>query len=118
MPHVRSVLSALAVAGLLTACAGVGTNPSNARAVRITAPRMVSQGPLELRAPANLRIEVLVKADGRPDLRTLKIIGTGDRVAVERWITSSVFEPGRKEGVPVDAIYVIRVETGMAVRRG
>jgi hypothetical protein len=80
---------------------------------------MLPRAPLERREAAALRIEVLVAADGRPDLRTLRLVGGGAtvRTAVEQWLAASTFEPARQGDVPVDAVYRTQIRTRVTVRR-
>lgn len=71
--------------------------------------------PASGRPALRLRIEVLIDASGRPDMKTLKVIGPGaaeNRAAIERWIEQAMFRPAQRGGQPVPGIY----RTGFEVR--
>ena len=53
---------------------------------------MVSRGMLEMRGSGQLRISVVVAADGRPSMGTLRVTGSGagtPQAAVEQWASPS-----------------------------
>lgn len=93
---------------------GAGATPA---ASRTEPPRMLRGSAPELRFPSGsaagnepIRIdyEVLVDAVGQPDLRTLKVSGRGaaeNREPIARWIREAVFQPARRDGEPVAAIF-------------
>lgn len=122
--HHRILATALCLAlaaVLLPACASSNPSVAPARAAgSIKAPQMTSRGGLDLRGDADVRIRVLVGADGVPDLRTLQVSGQGagtHRAAIEQWLLTSAFTPGHQNGVPVAAEFSTRVRTRTTVRR-
>lgn len=93
---------------------------ASAASGRVTPPRMVSRAPAEIRGEVDLRIEVLVDAAGRPDLRTLQVTGRGlgtQRSAIEQWIAGSTFEPAKRDGQPVAAVYRTGIRSRVTVQR-
>jgi hypothetical protein len=99
-------------------------------AVREEPPRILQRGaPPELvlynipasgRAPIRLRIEVLIDASGRPDMKTLKVTGVGaaeNRAAIERWIEQAIFRPAQRNGQPVAGTYRTGFEVRIEARR-
>jgi len=109
--------TALALAfavGCASSAAGSGANEEE----RVTPPRRISRNappqltiysvPSSGRAPIRVSYEVLIDADGRPDMRTLKLTGLGaaeNRDALTRWIEESMWEPARRGGQPMAAVY-------------
>jgi hypothetical protein len=70
------------------------------------------------RAPVRVDIQVMVDAEGRPDMRTFKATGLGadiNRDALYTWIESSSFRPARVDGRLVPGLFRMRLEA--AVRR-
>ncbi len=60
------------------------------------------------RATVRIRIQVMVDALGRADVRTLKlsgVVGTQDRIAIERWLESVTFRPAMRNGEPVSGLW-------------
>ena len=102
MPSFRPRLVLSSIAFLLaTACAGAshGSAPKD----HVTPPvRYRGDAGPNILEPVKLHIEVLVQADGTPDMRTLKVSGQGAgsaHAAVESWIRDSMFKPGTRNGV-------------------
>ena len=130
MTGMRSLCAAITAVALtfLGGCARTNAaEPASAAepADRVEPPRMVQRGempdlriyniPASGRAALRLQIEVLIDSRGQPDMKTLKITGPGspeNRMAIERWIAQAMFQPARRNGVPVSGIY----RTSLAVR--
>jgi hypothetical protein len=93
---------------------GDGTT-STASKAHITPPVLLRAGSSpEIREEVRLAIEVLIDADGNPDMRTLKVTGKGAgsaHAAIEDWIRGSAFTPGKRNGVAVSAVYKTGLET-------
>ena len=71
------------------------------------------------RATVRIRIQVMVDALGRADVRTLQlsgIVGTQDRIAIERWIESVTFRPAMRNGEPVSGVWAMTL-AARVVRR-
>jgi len=123
MPHVR--LRHLALLAALVVSASCASTPRNTGAgtagAKVTPPERLRSGPPpEIREVVDLRIEVLVDADGQPDMRTLKVTGKGSgstRTAIADWIRSSAFKPAMQDGQPLAAIYRTGIKTSVQVRR-
>jgi ABC-type phosphate transport system substrate-binding protein len=121
MPTLRlrhlALLFALAVSA---ACASASQNGPG-KSGKITPPQQLRAGPRpEIREEVDLRYEVLVDAEGQPDMSTLKVTGKGSssvRGAIEEWIRSSVFKPGMQDGHPVAALYKGGIKSRVEVRR-
>jgi hypothetical protein len=50
----------------------------------------------------------MVDSEGRADVRTLKltgIVGTQDRIALERWLQTVTFRPAMRNGQPVSGLF-------------
>jgi hypothetical protein len=88
---------------------------STATKDEITPPVRLRAGPPpEIREEVRLTIEVLIDVDGNPDMRTLKVMGKGAgsaHAAIEDWIRTSAFAPGKRNGVAVPAVYRTGLET-------
>lgn len=68
----------------------------------------------------DLRVEVLVDAAGRPDLKTLRVTGLGaaeNQTVIATWLEAARFRPGHQAGQAVAAIYRTRFEVRSAIRR-
>ncbi|BAH40404.1 hypothetical protein GAU_3362 [Gemmatimonas aurantiaca T-27] len=68
----------------------------------------------------DLRIEVLVGPDGKPDIETLRVTGLGaaeNRDVVVGWLQESRFQPAQKDGQPVSGTFKTRVQLRGEVRR-
>lgn len=64
------------------------------------------------REQVDFRVEVLIDADGRPDLETLRITGRGsfeNKERVREWLRLAAFLAARKNGVPVAAPIRLRI---------
>ena len=97
--------------------------------VEFVPPRMVVQGPTpELRAPRtnagrtplSMKLEVRVDSLGRPDMTTFRLNGFGsseNREVLTRWVEGSMFEPARRNGHAVPAVFQTKLERTI-VRRG
>ena len=102
------------ISGTSGATAGDRTATASARS---EPPRMMRGNPPQLSVPSGsaagrdalrVTIEVLVDADGRPDMKTLRVTGRGgaeNREAIARWIQDSAFRPARHAGQPVAGVY-------------
>jgi hypothetical protein len=90
---------------------------SSASKDHVTPPVRLTTGTAPLiREEVRVTIEVLVDADGNPDMRTLKVMGKGAgsaHAAIEDWIRGSAFTPGKRNGVAVPAVYRTGFETKM-----
>lgn len=67
-------------------------------------------------------VEVLVDIDrnGRADLSTLKVIGSGadaNRALIADWLRTAVFEPARKNGAPIRGQFRMSAEARVSVNR-
>jgi hypothetical protein len=65
-----------------------------------------------------VEIEVMVDAEGRPDMRTFKATGMGadlNHDALVTWIQNSSFRPARLDGRSIPGLFKMRLEA--AVRR-
>jgi hypothetical protein len=77
--------------------------------------------PPELRLPRGqasgrsailVTFEVLIDAEGRPDMLTFRVRGTGaseNRDALASWIEGSVFAPATQGGRPVPGVFTGRL---------
>jgi len=117
----RTVHRALAILGLTLLAAGcararAGSDASPAASTaapdaNLPAARVVGRSYPEFgsgMSPLDARVQVLVGADGKPDLRTLKITGTANsqaRAAIERWVALAPFAPAVRDGQPVPSLY-------------
>lgn len=135
MVRVLRRIQPAALVMLLIACASAGagsgaapdgstTSPTSTStrrtAGRVTPPRMLTRGAFELRGPADLRISVVVAADGQPVMGTLRVTGAGassQQSAVEQWIRTSTFEPGRRGGAAVEALFEAQIRSSTTTRR-
>jgi len=113
-------LALLVVLGVAAACASASHNGAN-DAAKITPPERLRAGPMpEIREEVDLRFEVLIDADGQPDIRTLKLTGKGSgsgHAAMEDWIRNSTFKPAMQDGHPVAAVYHGALKSRIEVRR-
>lgn len=69
---------------------------------------------------ARMHIRVMVDAQGRPDLTTLRVTGLGaaeNRTAIEQWINGATFRPAMRNGQPVSGLFETRFEVRVSVRR-
>ena len=111
--HSRRVVPSIGlVFGLLRACVSGGargrvTGPPPMAEVPSTGPRIVGAAGLALPVHTEVRVQVLIGADWRPDLETLVISGVrveSVRGPIEGWLADSAFKPARRDGVPVAAV--------------
>jgi hypothetical protein len=121
MPLVRLRHLALLVAVVAsTACASSSQGTAN-KAGKITPPQQSrAVQPPEIREEVDIRYQVLIDAEGQPDLATLKVTGKGSgsaRNAIEDWIRNSTFKPAMQDGHPVAALYKGGIKTHIEVRR-
>lgn len=92
--------------------------PESEASPRLVAPQMTSSArpnlSLDTRRRSStgraidVRIEVMIDADGRPDLNTLLVTGHGaaeNRGVLSEWIRMSTFRPGELDGRRVAALY-------------
>jgi hypothetical protein len=121
MPHLRLRHILPLVAALVSAACASTSQGAAKKAERITPPQQLRGGPPpEIREVVDIRYEVLVNADGQPDLRTLKVTGKGAgsvRTAIEDWIRNSMFKPAMQDGLPVAGLYRGGIKTRVEVHR-
>lgn len=58
--------------------------------------------------PANLKYEVVILTDGKPDMATLTITGISAsqfREAIAEFVGAARFEPAMQDGVPVPSMF-------------
>ena len=128
MPRSSKVLVALLPLSLLCACAGASKDPTGAptATTAVRPPELLRGTRPELRVPtstssrATVRIdlEVMVDANGSPDMRTFKAVGPGADMngdALRTWIEGASFRPARLDGHAVPGLFKMRLEA--AVRR-
>lgn len=109
------------------ACASAPKDPAPPAAQAVVEPPQINRGtspqlrvPVSYsgRAPVRVEIEVMITADGQPDMRTFRATGLGadvNRDALFTWIEGSSFRPARVEGRAVPGLFRMRLEA--AVRR-
>ena len=127
--HILSRLVAAVCLTLAAGCASAGSGAGAAAEERVTPPRRVSRNvppdltiysiPPSGRSPIRVSYEVLIDAEGRPDMRTFRATGPGapeNRQALARWIEQSVWAPATRAGQPVAAVY--RGSLQVRLRRG
>jgi hypothetical protein len=119
--RVRAAALLLACTLLSAGCASAPhTGEGSPAKEHITPPvRLRGGSPPSMREEVRLHIEVLIGADGTPDMRTLKVSGKGAgmaHAAIESWIQDSMFTPGKRNGVPVAAVMKMDLESKI-VRR-
>ena len=121
-----------AILVLAAACARSSTpSAAAAPADRIEPPRMLTRGTFpEIDVPGpnaadrptvNLRLEVLIDASGRPDMKTLKIVGLvapTSRMAIERWLEDATYRPASQNGQPVPGVFKLSLSARVVIRRG
>lgn len=121
MRYLHSRHLALFVALVVSAACATASQNSAGKAGKITPPAYLRAGPSpQIREEVDLRIEVLIDADGQPDMRTLKVAGRGSgsaRPAIEDWIQSSTFKPAMQNGQPVAAVFKTGLKTRVQVIR-
>lgn len=120
MPSPRRALAWVATLGLIVAasCASSGAGNESRPDQRDVAPRMISRltppflrissMPASGRSPIRVAFEVLIDAEGRPDMSTFKVTGFGaaeNRDAFASWIQQSTFSPARRGGIAVPGVY-------------
>lgn len=109
-PRLRHLVLFVALA-VSAACASAASN----NGPKITPPQRLRAGPPpEIREQVDIRIEVLIDAEGQPDLKTLRVTGLGSgsaRSAIEEWIRSSTFKPAMQDGHPVSAPIQLGLKT-------
>jgi hypothetical protein len=70
--------------------------------------------------PVAVEALVDIDANGRADLSTLKVTGPGadgNREIIANWLRDAVFEPARKNGVPVRGQFRMSAEARVTVDR-
>lgn len=121
MPHLRLRHLALLVAVVAAAACASASQGGTSKPGKITPPQQLRAGPRpEIREVVDLRYEVLIDAEGQPDLATLKVMGKGSgsaRAAIEDWIRNSTFKPAMQNGHPVPALYRGGIKSSVEVRR-
>lgn len=113
----------LLVLALSVACASAPRAETSSAAQtrdQFTPPVRLRDGmPPNFRGEARLSIQVMIGADGVPDMRTLRVSGTGAgdaHAAIEEWVRTSAFEPARRNGVPVAALMKMTLQSNV-IRR-
>ncbi len=114
----RPVLLAAICATVAIACAPNSQPETSAVSDQTEPPRLLTRGSApEIAVPESnvggrptvrIGIQVLVDSLGRADVRTLKltgIVGTQDRIALERWLQTVTFRPAMRNGQPVSGLY-------------
>jgi hypothetical protein len=88
---------------------------------RLTPPQLrVSSIPASGRSPIRVRFEVLIDAEGRPDMKTFKATGMGaaeNEHALAQWIESSMFAPATRRGIAVPGVYKGSLQVRLVRRR-
>jgi len=112
--QLRRIVVCVMSAGILAsaACTHPATSvdtASAARAAPVQPPKMLPGPPPRFTSPGRMDaiIEVLVKADGSPDMTTLRITGSVSGNAwsdLRSWIAQSLFTPARQNGIAVAAM--------------
>ena len=123
MPRSSKVLVALLPLSLLCACAGASKDPTGAptATTAVRPPELLRGTRPELRVPtstssrATVRIdlEVMVDANGSPDMRTFKAVGPGADMngdALRTWIEGASFRPARLGDHAVPGLFKMRLE--------
>jgi hypothetical protein len=67
-----------------------------------------------------ITVQVLIPADGRPDMSTFKITGFGageNENALRQWMEGAVFKPAHRGTEAVDALNEAKLEARVEVRR-
>jgi hypothetical protein len=68
----------------------------------------VAVTPNAARPTSVVQLQVVVNADGTPDMSTLKLTGPGaesNRASLTSWVQSARFKAATQDGVPVSAMY-------------
>jgi len=119
-PHRLRHFALLAALVTSAACASTSQHVSNTSG-KITPPQQLRAGPHpEIREVVDIRYEVLIDAEGQPDLKTLKVTGKGsgsNHDAIEDWLRNSMFSPAMQDGHPVAGVYRGGLKTSVEVRR-
>lgn len=123
MPRSSKVLVALLPLSLLCACAGAPKDPTDAPAattavrppelLRGTRPDLRVPTSTSSRATVRIELEVMVDADGSPDMRTFKAVGPGADLngdALRTWIEGASFRPARLGDHAVPGLFKMRLE--------
>jgi len=81
----------------------------------VTPPKLLSGLRPDLRFPrlgpgraVDIRVEVQIDANGRPDVETLRITGDGaaeNRDVITRWLQTSSFQPAQRDGRSVPGTF-------------
>lgn len=117
----RRVVVSVVSAGIfgMAACAhppSSGDTVAAPKAAPIQSPRMLPGAPPRISSPGrfNARMEVLIRADGSPDMTTFQIIGSmsaGTTADLRSWIAQSLFAPAKQAGVAVPAVFKLEMRT-------
>jgi hypothetical protein len=98
---------------------------------RVEPPQLATPTRPDLRLPTtpgrqgviiDLRLDVLIAANGQPDFSTIRLSGLGaseNQSVIEQWLRTARFRPATQAGVPVAAMYhgAWRVEARTTIRR-
>ncbi len=116
--RLRTVLLAAICAPVAIACARNSQPTTSAISEQTEPPRLWTRGSApEIAIPESnaggrptvrIGIQVMVDSEGRADVRTLKltgIVGTQDRIALERWLQTVTFRPAMRNGQPVSGLF-------------
>ena len=120
-PRRSAICAVTLVLTLASSCASSGAGNNMGSDAPDVAPRMVSRlsppmlrvssVPASGRSPLRVSLEVLIDADGRPDMSTFRVTGQGaaeNRDALATWIQQSTFTPAARGGVVVPGVYRAR----------
>lgn len=98
--------------------AGCASAPKPAGDAPATPPKLLVSSRPELRfsprtpgRPVDIRVEVQIDANGRPNIETLKVTGQGavdNRDAVATWLQSAQFQPAQRAGHAVPGTFKTR----------
>lgn len=123
MPRSSTILVALLPLSLLCACAGASKDPTGAPAAStaVRPPELLRGTHPELRVPMStssratvrIELEVMVDANGSPDMRTFKAVGPGADIngdALRTWIEGASFRPARLGDHAVPGLFKTRLE--------
>lgn len=108
-------LLVLLLTAAMQAAACASSQTGSSKPAKIPSARMTSRASLDVSSPGNrnitpfdVKFEVMIRPDGSPDMETFKISGAGAsqvKTIVAEWITASMFEPSKVNGVPVTSKY-------------
>jgi hypothetical protein len=118
---IRSFIASAALLAVAACASAPKEQPSGEVSTRAVEPPQMNRGsPMpEIRVPistsgrATVRvdIEVMVDAQGQPDMNTFKAVGVVDNMdAIRRWIANSSFRPAQLDGRSVPGLFKMKLE--------